>query len=89
MNEGTIKAIEMRAALATSFHAVGRGGEIGLLSWKALYRNHSDDSLCGTWAQKKVSNTLDVDYLQDVSCYAIDELDYLACYAIMGGGLAQ
>ena len=76
----------MRAALATSFHAVGRAGEIGLLSWKALYWNHTDENLRGTWAQKKVSNSLDVNFFADVSSYAIDEFHCLACYAIMGGG---
>ena len=58
-----MKAIEMRAALVTSFHAVGRGGEAGLLTWGALSWDYDEENLSRTWAQQKVLNVLDINFL--------------------------
>lgn len=86
MSLGTIKAIEMRAALCTTFHAVGRGGEAGLLTWKSLYWDFNDDTLCGTWAQQKVHNALDINFFADAQEYSICVVNALACYLIVGAG---
>ena len=37
LETGTVKSIETRAILNTSYHAVGRGGELALLRWTNLY----------------------------------------------------
>jgi hypothetical protein len=84
MSLGTIKAIEMRAALCTTFHAVGRGGEAGLLTWKSLYWDFNHETLCGTWAQQKVHNALDINFFADAQDYSICEVNALAC--IVGAG---
>ena len=55
MSEGTI---ELRAALATSYHAVLRGGEIGLLTWKALFGIIA----MGVYVSKWESSLVSVDF---------------------------
>jgi hypothetical protein len=84
--KGSVKAIKMRAALATSFHAVGRGGEAGLLTWKSLSWDYDEENLSGSWAQQKVLNVLDVNFFADATAYDIDEFHCMACYCIVGGG---
>lgn len=86
LERGTVKAIEMRAALVTSFHAVGRGGDAGLLTWGALSWDYDEENLSGTWAQQKVFNVLDINFFADANDYNIDEYHCLACYCIVGGG---
>ena len=86
LERGTAKAIEMRAALMTSFHAVGRGGEAGLLTLGALSWDYDEENLSGTWAQQKVFNVLDINLFANTNDYNIDEYHCPACYCIVGGG---
>lgn len=63
----------MSAALVTSCHAVGRGGEAGLLTWSALSWDHDEENLSGTWAQQKVFNVLDINFFADATNHDIDK----------------
>ena len=69
------------AALCTTFHAVGRGGEAGLLTWKSLYWD-----FCGTWAQQKVHNALHINFFAHAQKYSICVVNALAFYLIVGAG---
>ena len=76
----------MRAALATSFRAVGRGGAAGLLTWNSLSWNFDEENLSGSWPPQQVFNVLDVNFFADATAYDIDEFHCMACYCIVGGG---
>ena len=83
---GTIKAIETRAILNTSFHAVGRGGKVGLLTWSNLYWNYTEELLGCKWNQQKTSDVQEMTFFADASSFEVCEFHSLACYLIVGGG---
>jgi hypothetical protein len=56
LKTGTVKSIETRAILNTSYHAVGRGGEVALLTWTNLYWNFNEELLAGSWNQQKTTD---------------------------------
>ena len=81
-----MKSIESRAVLNTTFHAVGRGGEVGLLTWSCLYWNYSEELLGGKWMQQKTSDVTDMTFFADSSKFEICHFHSMACYLIVGGG---
>jgi hypothetical protein len=86
LSTGTIKAIETRAILNTSYHAVGRGGEVALLTWDCLYWNYNEEHLGGKWNQQKTSDVQEMTFFADASDFRICEFHSLACYLAVGGG---
>lgn len=83
---GTIKSIETRAILNTSYHAVGRGGEVALLTWPCLYWNFNEEHLGGKWNQQKTSDVQEMTFFADSSDYRVCEFHSLASYLVVGGG---
>ena len=86
LSVGTIKSIESRAILCTSFHAVERAGEVALLTWSCLYWNPNEELLGGKWMQQKTTNVQEMTFFADAESYEICEFHSLACYLVVGGG---
>ena len=86
LSTGTVKSIETRAILNTSYHAVGRGGEVGLLTWSNLYWNFNEELLASSWNQQKTSDVQQMTFFADARNFEICEFHSLACYLAVGGG---
>ena len=52
LSTGTVKSIGTRAILNTSYHGVGRGGEVGQLTWSNLYWDFNEELLASRWNQQ-------------------------------------
>ena len=83
---GDVKSIETRAILNTSYHAVGRGGEVALLCWTNLYWNFNEELLAGSWNQQKTTDIQQMTFFADYKNFEICEYHSLACYLVVGGG---
>lgn len=86
LETGTVKSIESRAILNTSYHAVGRGGEVALLTWTNLYWNFNEELLAGSWNQQKTTDIQQMTFFADYKNFEICEYHSLGCYLAVGGG---
>ena len=86
LETGTVKSIESRAILNTSYHAVGRGGEVGLLTWTNLYWNFNEELLGGSWNQQKTTDIQQMTFFADSKNFETCEFHSLGCYLAVGGG---
>ena len=75
-----------RAAIVINWLAVGRAGEVALMTWNCLSLPTSGEYLTGDWAQKKTSTFQPISFFPDRSSYEIDYLHCLASYLITSRG---
>jgi hypothetical protein len=75
-----------RAAIVINWLAVGRAGEVALMTWNCLSLPTSGEYLTADWAQKKTSTFQPMSFFPDRSSYEIDYLHCLASYLITSRG---
>ena len=68
---GTVKLIERRAILNTCYHAVGRGGEVGLLTWSNLYWKFNEELLASSSNQQETSDIQQMTFFADARNFEI------------------
>ena len=65
---------------------MGRGGDVGLLTWSCLYWNYSEELLGGKWMQQKTSEVSDTTFFTDSANLKTCQFHSMTCYLIVGGG---
>lgn len=79
-------AIEYRAAINTTFAAVGRGGECGYSSYNLAHWNTVYDCLFLEWIERKTLAQKPMNFFSDAQTYQIDVYHSWGCYFVIGAG---
>eukprot|EP01138_Halocafeteria_seosinensis_P012864 gb/GECG01013141.1/.p1 GENE.gb/GECG01013141.1/~~gb/GECG01013141.1/.p1 ORF type:complete len:705 (+),score=90.99 gb/GECG01013141.1/:1-2115(+) len=82
LDENRPESLMKRAALVINWLAVGRAGEVALMSWNCLLLPTDADYLIADWAQQKTSSFQMMSFFPDRTHYEIDYLHSLASYLL-------
>eukprot|EP01138_Halocafeteria_seosinensis_P014020 gb/GECG01014317.1/.p1 GENE.gb/GECG01014317.1/~~gb/GECG01014317.1/.p1 ORF type:complete len:655 (+),score=74.53 gb/GECG01014317.1/:1-1965(+) len=84
--ENNPEAMMRRAAIVINWLAVGRAGEVALMTWNCLSLPITGEYLTADWAQKKTSTFQPMSFFPDRSNYEIDCLHCFGTYLITSRG---
>lgn len=81
----TPDAMNKRAAIITTWLAVGRSGEVAFSNYGNTYWDHDEKFVYFDWNEKKVAKQKPMTFVSDAESYSVDFYHSMACHYIVGG----